>query len=189
MKKSLITLTTTVFLTPFVLGCFTFSQMAYAEPDASSQGLLPADAPFTFGNTGSLATARYAHTATLLPDGKVLVTGGYDTSFNPFASAELYDPASGTWSAVGSLTFARKWHTATLLPDGKVLVAGGDNGSAFLSSAELYAPASGTWTATGSLTTGRSAPTATLLPDGKVLVAGGQGKSGGPVSSAELYDA
>ena len=74
---------------------------------ASSRSLSPADAPFTFGNTGSLTTARYAHTATLLPDGKVLVAGGYDSSLRPSASAELYDPASGTWSATGNLNTGR----------------------------------------------------------------------------------
>ena len=84
------TLTKTVILTPFVLACFTFSQMTYAVPDASPQSLFPADAPFTFGNTGSLTTGRYEHTATLLPDGRVLVAGGYNSSLSPSASAELY---------------------------------------------------------------------------------------------------
>ena len=74
--------------------------------------------------TGSLATARWLHTATLLPSGKVLVAGGYNTSIGGLSSAELYDPASGTWSATGSLWAARDSHTATLLPSGKVLVAG-----------------------------------------------------------------
>jgi hypothetical protein len=120
----------------------------------------------------------------LLPNGKVLVAGG---DFN-LASAELYDPASGTWTATGSLAIGREVYTATLLPNGKVLVAGGvAGGSTFLASAELYDPASGTWTATGSLNTGRSGHTATLLSDGKVLVAGGDGTGYVPLASAELY--
>jgi N-acetylneuraminic acid mutarotase len=134
--------------------------------------------PFTFGNTGSLGTLRAQHTATLLPNGKVLVAGGIDSSFNPLASAELYDPATGTWTATGSLVTARYSHTATLLPNGKVLVSGGFNSSVPLASAELYDPASGTWTATGSLSTARRIHTATLLPNGKVLVSGGFNSSG-----------
>ena len=89
-----------------------------------------AGAPFEFEQTGSLITARSQHTATLLPNGKVLVAGGLDSSSNSLASAELYDPASGTWTETGDLAFARSQHTATLLPNGKVLVAGGlDSGS------------------------------------------------------------
>src|SRR5213594_4181884 len=78
----------------------------------------------TWTATGSLGTARYGHTATLLPNGKVLVAGGVGPS-GDLASAELYDPASGTWTATGSLNDARDFHTATLVPNGKVLVAGG----------------------------------------------------------------
>ena len=86
----------------------------------------------------------------------VLIAGGFDSTFNASASAELYDPASGTWTATGNLNNARVYHTATLLPNGMVLVAGGHDGPSFtpsdiLSSAELYDPASGTWTVTGSL--------------------------------------
>ena len=79
----------------------------------------------TWSATGSLATARVYHTATLLPNGKVLVAGGADTRGDYVASAELYDQASGTWTTTGSLNTARFAHTATLLPNGKVLVAGG----------------------------------------------------------------
>ena len=123
----------------------------------------------TWTATGSLATARDFHTATLLRNGKVLVAGGDGLDSQSLTSAELYDPASGTWTATGSLNTARFLHTATLLPNGKVLVAGGYNDSGYLASAELYDPASGTWTATGSLATARDRHTATLLPNGKVL--------------------
>jgi hypothetical protein len=136
-----------------------------------------------WNSTGSLATARYLHTATLLFSGKVLVAGGGDTSW--LASAELYDPATGTWAPTGSLATARTQHTATLLFSGKVLVTGGSDHPA---SAELYDETTGTWVPTGSLATGRSAHTATLLPSGKVLVAGGQGNGFGQLASAELFD-
>ena len=92
----------------------------------------------TWSSTGSMATARQYHSATLLSDGKVLVAGGGSSS-GILASAELYDPAVGTWSSTGSMATARENHSATLLPDGKVLVAGGyANGSSILASAELY---------------------------------------------------
>ena len=99
------------------------------------------------GRSRSPNVGRYLHTATLLPSGKVLVAGG-DTLSDPLSSAELYDPASGTWTPTGSLVTARDYHTATLLPDGRVLVAGGYrfNAGGSLRSAELDHRASGTWT-------------------------------------------
>ena len=132
--------------------------------------------------TGSLNTARDSHTATLLPNGIVLVAGG----FGPVrASAELYDTVSGTWTPTGSLNTGRAQHTATLLPNGMVLVAGGFDSNVNVSaSAELYDPASGTWTATGRLNDGRAFHTATLLQNGMVLVAGGY--SGSALASAEV---
>ena len=139
--------------------------LALIQPCAGQSG--------TWEETGSLATGRSDHTATLLPDGQVLVAGGVDSDLLTLASAELYDPATGTWTATGSLANARFFPTATLLPNGKVLVAGGIGDSGRLASAELYDPATGTWTATGSLATARDGHTATLLPNGMVLVAGG----------------
>jgi hypothetical protein len=136
--------------------------------------------------SGSLATTRRFHTATLLPSGKVLVAGGYGAG-GYLASAELYDPAAGTWTATGSLATARYLHTMMLLPNGKVLVASGFGAAGYLASAELYDPTTGTWTATGALDTARYSPTTTLLPSDKVLVAGGFGIAGN-LASAELYD-
>ena len=82
-----------------------------------------------------MSTDRYYATATLLANGKVLIAGGYDNDFNPVYSAELYDPASGTFSPTGSMSKARDDATATLLANGKVLIAGGGDVSA-----ELYSP-------------------------------------------------
>ena len=89
----------------------------------------------------SLATAHAVPTATLLLNGKVLVAGGIDMGLNALASAELYDPATGTWSATGSLKTPREFDTATLLPSGKVLIVGGtDSKGNPLASAELLTP-------------------------------------------------
>ena len=146
----------------------------------------------TWTETGSMITARQAHTATLLPDGRVLVAGGFKEGYFMYNS-ELYDPATGTWSATGPLGVARGVHTATLLPDGTVLAVGGNHNSfseplATISSAELYNPASGMWTATGALNAPHTTHTATLLPSGKTLIAAGYNANTGlQLSSAELY--
>jgi hypothetical protein len=127
----------------------------------------------------------------LLPDGKVLVECGLDSSGFSLASGELYDPESGAWTATGSLATARYLHTATLLANGKVLVTGGDNypSSSTLASAELYDPESRTWTPTGNLAIPREYHTATLLLSGNVLAAGGiiLGSSH-RIRRAELYE-
>jgi hypothetical protein len=118
-------------------------------------------------STGSLRTPRRNHTATLLPDGTVLVAGGFNAD-GWLRSAELYDPARGRWSRVASMATAREHASATLLGNGRVLVAGGGNPSV-LRSAELYDPSSGRWSATGSMN--GYGGTAALLRDGRVLVA------------------
>jgi WD40 repeat protein len=144
--------------------------------------------------TGSLAKRRASHTATLLPNGKVLVAAGYffvppaTSDDGVIASAELYDPSTGSWSATGSLQTAREFHTATLLTNGEVLVAGGNNFND-LGTAELYDPTTETWNPTGSLVTARVYHTATLLPSGLVLVIGGSANNPtGYAAAAELFD-
>jgi hypothetical protein len=147
-----------------------------------------------FTETGTLATARDGHSATLLDSGQVLVIGGYAAAAPPstatVATAELYDPNAGTFTTTGDLLTPRTSHTATLLPGGQVLIAGGEDASlAILDGAELYDVRTGAFTTTGSLQAARYSHTATLLPDGRVLLAGGSGgASNGPTATAELYD-
>jgi hypothetical protein len=161
--------------------------------DQTPIAMATAQTPGTWTATASMNVARQAPTATLLPDGKVLVAGGTN-GIAPLSSAELYDPATGQWTGTGSMTTARITHTATLLADGRVLVAGGQVTTS-LASAELYDPNTGTWTLTGSMTTPRAGHVATLITtgplSGMVLVAGGGSTCFACtplLASAELYD-
>ncbi len=139
--------------------------------------------------TGSMPTALSGYTATLLGNGKVLVAGGFIQGTGTLATAELYDPATGTFTATGSMGTARSGHTATLLKDGTVLVAGGTDSNVEFATAESYDPTTGEFTPTaGSMGTARAGQTATLLNDNKVLVLGGVDTNGNYLSSAELYD-
>jgi N-acetylneuraminic acid mutarotase len=138
--------------------------------------------PNTWVGTGQMSSPRTGQTATLLPDGKVLVAGGGT------AAADLYNPATRTFSPTGRMPVAVTDATATLLPDGKVLVAGGFHGNHQLANAELYDPASGTWSATGPMTKPRSGQTATLLRGGQVLVAGGGCNGSGYGCNAGSYE-
>ncbi len=170
--------------TPTKLGSYPIS---VTVTDGVGQVSAPDDAtidvfPHGFRATGSMATVRAHHTATRLNNGKVLVTGGVNST-DPGATTELYDPASGSFAPTGSMGSTRAYHTATLLNAGKVLVTGGiesfNNPSL---TAELYDPASESFASTGSLGTARTGHTATLLSDGKVLVTGGLS------DTAELFD-
>ena len=142
----------------------------------------------TWSATGNMVHPYGGFPATLLPDGKVLVGDSLDPSRDDSDSsipgAELYDPATGTWSSTGRLAISEEWlagTTATLLVNGKVLVTG-------FHGSELYDPDSGNWTATGKMITPRYNHTATQLPDGRVLVAGGDVPPDHATDSAELYD-
>jgi hypothetical protein len=150
----------------------------------------------TFSDTGSPASAPAGHAATLLPSGQVLIVGGYghvdDGPDSYFATAQLYDPASGTFVPTGSMATARHLHTATLLASGQVLVAGGISEAGYERTAELYDPASGAFSPTGSLAAWHVYHSATLLRSGKVLIAGSGGTANedglGTHGYCELYD-
>lgn len=110
-----------------------------------------------FNKTGRMNAARENHTATLLANGEVLITGGDNFTNGSLASAELYHPATGNWTLTGNMSVPRFDHEAVQLQNGQVLVAGGCcNVTNSLASAELYNPATGTWSATGSMTTERN---------------------------------
>ena len=101
-------------------------------------------------------------------------TGGRDQSGSQLATAEVYDPALGTFGATVAMNAIRQNHTATRLNDGRVLITGGlVNNFQNLSSAELYDPVTNSFTPTGNMTTERQEHTATLLPSGKVLIVAG----------------
>ena len=127
---------------------------------------------------GNMASGRSGHTATLLPDGRVVVTGGHDGTGGV---AEAYDSALGSWSATGNLPAERFKSASTLLADGTVLVAGGHNPSSIFSSAVSFNPATNTWSSAGNMIVIRTkGHTSTLLPNGEVLVVGGNdGGNGG----------
>jgi galactose oxidase-like protein/WD40 repeat protein len=165
----------------------------------------------TFAPTGNMTVARAASAATLLLDGTVLFTGGYNCApagrDGTWASAELYDPTTGTFNATGSMAAPRQQHTATRLGDGRVLLVGGLSGPAattaggivlasyetadvdtFLETAEVYDPNTRTFSTTGRTTTPHRGHTATLLADGRVLVVGNGGESSPSGTSADVYD-
>jgi len=167
-----------------------FTGGIFTSAPAGSQVDLYDPVTQTFNTVAPLSSARLLHSATLLPNGKVLVAGGTPPAQYPTAvtTAELYDPATRTFSMTGSLAAARYSAQVVLLPNGKVLFAGGQNSNQFVTTAELYDPATGLFAPTGNPVLARQNATATLLRNGKVLIAGGYAPPFNITSSAELYD-
>jgi hypothetical protein len=143
--------------------------------------------------TARMNVARAYAASTLLPNGKLLIVGGSNSttsnSITFLKSTELYDSATNTFAPAAAtpvMNSARQGASATLLPNGKVLIAGGYNGK-YLATTEIYDPTSNTVTAGPNMNNAREWHTATLLPNGKVLLAGGHGSSGAPIATTELY--
>ena len=142
----------------------------------------------TLVSTKDMRVARAGHTATALPDGRVLVAGGFKEKGSA-SGAEVYQPDSGQFSPLPPMITPRYGHTATFLPDGRVLIAGGyGEGSGMLADVELFDPANNSFTRTGSLLAARAGHVAVLLKNGQVLVAGGVGPGWTFLASAEVYD-
>jgi hypothetical protein len=152
----------------------------------------------TFTSTSGMTSPRDSHTATLLPNGKVLIAGGVLRTVNGnitfLNTAELFDPATGSFTSIAPMNARRQLHTATVLPNGKALILGGDFGdqNATNNTAELFDPTTGTFTLlANTMTAPRSSHTTTLLPNGKLLLAGGyhlEGPFAIGNNSAESFD-
>jgi len=152
----------------------TFLAVSFAVAATAFRTTLPAHP--TAGSITAAATMlapRSAHTATLLPNGKVLIAGGMRRNQDFYRSAELYDPATGKFQPTGDMAERRVGHIAALLPSGKVLVAGGWIGHGCTNSAELYDPATGKFTAIDRMIARRGDARATVLANGDVLITGG----------------
>src|SRR5262245_12890358 len=155
-KRTRMSLKAGLFLSLLVLGA-SFTPTAIAQASAA------------FTSTGTMTTPRAGHTATLLLNGKVLIVGGDNAG-----TAELYDPATGTFAPTGNGTTGHgggvSWwgepSTAALLPDGRVLIASGNK-------SEVYDPATESFAATGNMVSNQRGFTATALTNGKVLITGG----------------
>jgi hypothetical protein len=144
--------------------------------------------------TGNTVEARFDHTATLLPDGKVLIAAGMERNGVIDPTAEVYDPHTKQFVSAGKMQTPRGWGvTATLLPEGKVLLAGGASASycgvsCYLANTELYDPISRTFSLTGDMTGPRAGASSILLQNGDVLIVGGNEESGSEkAATAELY--
>jgi hypothetical protein len=142
----------------------------------------------TWAAAASMVGRRYAQTATLLADGRVLIAGGMRSTV-VLDSTEIYDPGANRWSSGPALSTPRSGPGATRMPDGRVLVAGGEGGAATLASAELYDPAANRWSSTNPMTTGRHFFASFPLKDGRVMaVAGLPGPGPQPGEAAEIFD-
>jgi hypothetical protein len=166
-----------LFLSIMMIGSFSLPERAVAPPS----GRVIA--------TGNLTTPRFDHTATLLPNGKVLIAAGMERNGVPYKTAELFDPQSNRFGSIGETKLNHGWGSvAVLLETGKVLLAGGSNTrSVPLDGAELYDPATNTFSLTASMRSRRDGALAVRLRNGNVLIIGGEEGATLDATTAEVY--
>lgn len=151
------------------------------DPAAAAQETRRSAGPGELAPTGRMVMPREGHAASLLPDGKVLISGGMRREGGDFfKSTEIYDPDSGLFTTGPDMQSRRAGHTATVLSDGRLLLTGGVG---YLKSAEIFDPATRIFTRVANMAEGRIGHTATLLQDGRVLIVGGELRA-----SAEIFD-
>jgi Kelch motif protein/galactose oxidase-like protein len=143
----------------------------FFDPQTSAEIFDPKTNTFSAAGVGSMAVPRYGPATAALPDGRILVAGGYDGN-DDVASAEVFDPKSGTFSNVGSMAAAREGAATALLPDGRLLVAGGASNES-LDSSEIFDPKTNTFSPGPNLPQGVDAPASAPISQGRTLIAGG----------------
>jgi hypothetical protein len=172
-----------LLLAAFITITFAIAATAFRAgvPSAARAGVITPAAP--------MLEPRSGQTATLLPDGMVLIAGGMRRNQDFYKSAELYDPATGKFQPTGEMSQRRVGQIAVLLRSGKVLIAGGWVGQGGTDSAELYDPVTRRFTVIAKMTIPRGRPSATPLADGDVLIAGGEERDNESLASAEIFHA
>lgn len=168
-------------LIPMIIFIGTGGAPAFRPPS------IPAVSTGSITFAGKMLEPRSGHTATTLPDGRVLIAGGMRRNQEFYKSAELYDPSTGKFQATGDMSIGRVGQIAVLLSTGKVLIAGGWVGHGGTDSAELYDPDSGRFTTISKMTARRGRPSATVLTNGDVLIAGGEENDNESLASAEIF--